>query len=749
MKTIALLLLSITLLNAPIFAQSTLKADGGKADRSVSRYTKEIDGKRVPSARVILESNLILDISNSDDSIIKDSVETLLLPNGMTQYTLVFYMTNPQIAPSILVRSEGYDDYTIENIELSSKQTNKYYIFDPTKERSNVRVINQRLETQYIAQGTKFLLQKEYDSAIVEFNKAIAVNIMCDSAYYFKGQALIAQELYEQAYDSYFMAININEEFDQIYDDIRTYKLYERAKEPYGQVKYGFSNYRKFNPLLDDVSNLVFLGSISENSDRALLCYQRALKIDPNNTSAYYMLLYQYAQKRRGEFFELLQQYINTTDKYSDKICKMIKNTIPTHKSDKRSIIFINKLYDQYQYATRLYPNNYGFAEHLTLMAILYRESNSLTPEEITQSYNVSLQTSLQLIRIAQSDPTDERLPACYKRASFYYAKLGNEAMANKYTLLHEEASAKLSEQIALRTDEACLMEAREKVEQLEYEEAYKKYLESLEKSHNYIDEICDDLRRYNIYEVLKPRESRTYSYNELYKIDPSLSSNYSLVGSLMGKYSDQLPYYQKAIEIDPNNISAQYMMAYVCVKLKKSDEAVAALTKLIELTPNYSSDIVYMLHSLKHYDSALAQMAYQKYPEDLFYNYYYIKTLPATEKKERKYIHESYLKTVEKIAQADKNCSEFILRNFALDASQFLREMGDIKSAQKICQSIIDNELIETKTYLCNLYYELGRCYEELDDLDNARTYYHLSHNADKMNREARQAAERLPLAK
>ncbi len=433
MKILRLIII-LTLFCCEAKSQSRLDLIGGKADLAVSRYTKRIDGVRVASSKVILESNLELDIFTSDDSIVRDTVDLTTLPNGMNQYLIVFYMTKPVLSIPITITAEGYEDYDLGVCEFTPKQTNKYYVFDPTVEKKINKVMSIRKEDQIIQAGKKLLQAGDYDGAIAQFDKALVENVICDSAYYYKGKALIAQERYGEAQTAYMMALNINEEFDDIYNDLR--KLLLDDVLYFSKNNIGYAYYKRVNPTLEG-SDRVLLGVMSGDYNRAILCYNRALREDSDDVFAYYMLTYTYVQKRMlDESVQAYQNYIDRTDVNTSKLLKMIAACMP---KDERRTLFLDTYVEQYKEAIAKYPNRYDFKAYL---AGLYSEQRKLSKDAAskTVSYKESIALYLELLDKAQRDASSSGISEYCRLLSFYYDVLGESELSEKYGQLHSAA---------------------------------------------------------------------------------------------------------------------------------------------------------------------------------------------------------------------------------------------------------------------------------------------------------------------
>ena len=59
---------------------------------------------------------------------------------------------------------------------------------------------------------------------------------------------------------------------------------------------------------------------------------------------------------------------------------------------------------------------------------------------------------------------------------------------------------------------------------------------------------------------------------------------------SLEGKYEEAIVYYNKAIELDPNNSAAYNNRGFAKDCLHKYEDSIKDFNKVIELTPNYTN---------------------------------------------------------------------------------------------------------------------------------------------------------------
>lgn len=339
-------------------AQSTIDVDGGKIDKSVSRFTKKIDGQTIVSAKVVFSSKIPISLTIKERSALPEELTEEKLINGMNQYTVVFYLTESTISKTITIAAEGYENFSLPIIALNPKETYKYYVFDPQQEKRATRIIKKRQTSHYLKVANMALSNNEYKKAQEGFDKAIALDIMCDSAYYGKGRIFIEQKKYSDALMNYQMALNINPDFLEIYDDFRELSLYELATKSKLTTKRYYNDYKEIDPLL--TNNWILLGSMS-NPYFAEDCYINALKEDSENLEAYYMLghirLTFIGEVTKGK--ESFKQLISLSDIYCKEIADVINSKYRNTYDKKVAKQYFIAGVKLFEYATTKYPQNF------------------------------------------------------------------------------------------------------------------------------------------------------------------------------------------------------------------------------------------------------------------------------------------------------------------------------------------------------------------------------------------------------
>lgn len=350
-----------------VVAEPTIEYDGGVADRTVSRAVRNINGKRLSSSRIILESKLDLDISIKNNSFIIDDIEKVKLINDLNQYSIIIYHEEPNITLSLDIAAYGYENYSIDEISLSLKQTNKYYIYDPILDKKIVRVMNKRQVSQILENANNLYNKGLYNEAILEYDKAIYKDIMCDSAYYGKGRAALKLNDYKCAMDNYQLALYVNHEFSEIYEDIRNHSLYTKAKGSWN-TKFYYKKYESIDPFMGN--NWLLLGSIANETKFAEYCYKNAVKENPDDCNALFMLGYMQLtfmgdiEGAKDNFIALIDQ----SDLYFSEIKDVIHEKYRYSSSSsqlKKATPYILVGVDIFEYALTRYRKNKECKEYL------------------------------------------------------------------------------------------------------------------------------------------------------------------------------------------------------------------------------------------------------------------------------------------------------------------------------------------------------------------------------------------------
>lgn len=431
------------------YAQARMDIDGGKVDKSVSRYTKVVDGVRLVSAKVAFQSPLELSFSVENEVLEDDNIIKNTLLNGLNEYTVIFYLTaEGNNSKTINILSNGYSKYTIKDLFLNPKESFEYYVFDPNTEKKITRVIKRREESKYLSQGRKFLEAKEYDKALLEFDKVIAINVLSDSAYYGKGQVYLAQEMYEEAWQDYKMALNVNDDFSEAYDDLIKFNIYELGTKRTGSTKFTYSEYEKVRKQNNSpVNNKILFGSMSDQ-DYAIKCYKEALMEDDYNADAYCMLIYSYVKNieynlAAQTFFD----YMVRTDIKSNLIASTMLSGVNTVMvtSDKPLRKKMVECYiDVYKEVVSKYPFNIHFIDKLAAFYSIQRVCSDMDDATRVASIKESITMYSKIIELAKQKEELTRISKCYKLIANCYNLLNEPEQEQKYKAIQNQIDTQI-----------------------------------------------------------------------------------------------------------------------------------------------------------------------------------------------------------------------------------------------------------------------------------------------------------------
>ncbi|GCL60080.1 serine protease [Microcystis aeruginosa] len=166
----------------------------------------------------------------------------------------------------------------------------------------------------YVIRGGSYSLQKKYELALADLNKAMKLNPNYALAYSGRGELYYYQKKYDLALADFNKAIDINPNFAEAYSN--------RGNIYNDQQKYELA-LADFNQALDINPNLAeaYLGrgviySLQQKDELALADFNKAIEINPNLVEAYY---------NRGNLYRLQQKYDLALSDYN-KAIKINKN---------------------------------------------------------------------------------------------------------------------------------------------------------------------------------------------------------------------------------------------------------------------------------------------------------------------------------------------------------------------------------------------------------------------------------------
>jgi tetratricopeptide (TPR) repeat protein len=103
-------------------------------------------------------------------------------------------------------------------------------------------------------------------------------------------------------------------------------------------------------------------------------------------------------------------------------------------------------------------------------------------------------------------------------------------------------------------------------------------------------------------------------SFNKVLQIEPNNVTAQFLKGSSLykeGKYQDAVDSFNKVLQIEPNNVTAQFLKGSSLYKEGKYQDAVDSFNKVIEIKPNNTNALLYngkSLYNLERYNDAISQ---------------------------------------------------------------------------------------------------------------------------------------------
>ena len=161
----------------------------------------------------------------------------------------------------------------------------------------------------YYTRGVEYLKKGEYEEAIADFNKAIALRPDFAEAYSKRGEAYYAQKRYKEAIAEYSKAIGLRPDFAEAYSNRGAAYF---AQRNYEQAIADFNEAIKLKP--DDAtaySNRGAAYSAQRNYEKAIDEYGKAIKLKPDDATAY---------SNRGAAYSARKEYEQAIADYSKAI---------------------------------------------------------------------------------------------------------------------------------------------------------------------------------------------------------------------------------------------------------------------------------------------------------------------------------------------------------------------------------------------------------------------------------------------
>ncbi len=173
----------------------------------------------------------------------------------------------------------------------------------------------------YYNRGVTYYESGDYDNAIVEFSKAIGINLRYSDAYYMRGNAYYKRGQYDQAISDYTKAIEINPGCDTAYNNRG---LAYHMKGQYDQAISDYTKAIEINPKnAIPYYNRGFAYHMKGEYDRAISDYTRAIEINPSYAEAYNNRGLAYRIK--GQFERAKEDFKRACDLGITQACEELK----------------------------------------------------------------------------------------------------------------------------------------------------------------------------------------------------------------------------------------------------------------------------------------------------------------------------------------------------------------------------------------------------------------------------------------
>lgn len=159
-----------------------------------------------------------------------------------------------------------------------------------TAERLNPSSVVTRLNL-----GTLFQQEKQYETAIEAYDSILKLYPNYMLAYYFKAQSLKAMGMQDAAIQNYKLALSLDPDNKNVQDEL--FELYKKDMSPEDMQKYMYNEVQNSPNDANKIYDYAFLLHKNKKLDDAIIYYNRAMKLDPNNPECYINLALAYKQK--------------------------------------------------------------------------------------------------------------------------------------------------------------------------------------------------------------------------------------------------------------------------------------------------------------------------------------------------------------------------------------------------------------------------------------------------------------------
>lgn len=512
------------------------------------------------------------------------------------------------LARAEMYESQGkYDkalaDYD-EGIKLTSEDRWDTIYRDPErlkvfKEKySNLKIkANPEDSESYVAKGKTYWEQKNFSEALEVLNHAIKLNPNSAAAYTWRG----ATYRYLKKIDEAMADLNRAVELDPQYEDAYFQRGMTRSDDFQGQV-FDFGKVLEINP--NNVSAWANRASAYERLgeyDKALADYDRAIELQPNGI---------WQNVRQRLFEKMPADYkINSPEFFMDRAASHYKKQNYALAIEDYTQALKLDPNNQSAYFNRalcydgLGDNNSALADLNKLLelnpnfdsAAYYNRASAYKNlgdydkaiadyTRVAENYSRAIETFNRALENYNRDPSitsGDGYTLTVSSAGFVTVHTGGfEIKPLDFVSLVDFGK------LAQKNLGDCYKDLKN------YSRAVEAYTQAINLAPNYQEAYFD---RAWCYGELGDNEKALNDYNKLLELNPNYDSaayyNRALAYNNLKQYDKAIADYSKALEIDPNNQDAYFNRGLMYIYTDKYDYALADYNKLLELNPNYAGN--------------------------------------------------------------------------------------------------------------------------------------------------------------
>lgn len=474
-----------------------------------------------------------------------------------------------------------------QNSELYFQRGELYYI-DSNYESAIVDYskaieLNPSYAEAYFARGDCYYLQSNFENALTDFNKTISINPIHESAVNMIGVVYFFQEKYEEAIPYFSKAIQLNPTFGLYHKNLgnsyRNLRNYSKALQSYNTAIQ--SDAGDFEALKNRADLYQYY---LNNKEDAIKDYSLLISKDPGNGDYY---------KTRGELYAETKNYGSAEADYTQLINldKTNENSWSTRAWFYTNIEKFDKAIVDFSQAIKLKPsdaqnyidraNVYKSLKKYDLAIADYQKAIDLDPNSTTayshkafmnlenKNYDAAIRDFTKIIELKNND--------------YHYF---NRAKAYEEMKKYDLAEADYNTAITL--DSTNVFERGmfyERIKKYNLAEAdFKKAMENEENYYSVSNELANLYKNQGNDE--KALEVYTQNINK-FPENPDYYVSRAQFYYAQKKYAEGDADFNKAIEIKPDSQRSYTVFASELYQLKKYDKALEVINKYLKINPN------------------------------------------------------------------------------------------------------------------------------------------------------------------